>query len=231
VPTLLALIDGEEPSLIQNRPVKVIPITSIESSVEHRSIFITDNISEITANENNSIYTSPSHVSTSEVNVFADRYLPYSISQVSSSQDSSMETSRDIGFRQIDIAQIDSLSTIIARQRVEVTSRIFNTSKVDDLSTESWIDNEIGKISLPSSISTQQSFDINSLSHTNTSILTSLYSTAQSIWHTTTPIDLNFAITNLPTGQLAEATITGYNPNGTPKTATITIDDDANGVG
>jgi hypothetical protein len=44
-------------------------------------------------------------------------------------------------------------------------------------------------------------------------------------------LNKNFAITNLPTGQLAEGTITSYNTNGTSKTATITIDDDANGVG
>jgi hypothetical protein len=67
--------------------------------------------------------------------------------------------------------------------------------------------------------------------HDNTSLLTSIYSTAQTLWHTTTPINFNFEITNLPTGQLAEGTITSYNSNGTPKTATITIDDDANGVG
>jgi hypothetical protein len=45
------------------------------------------------------------------------------------------------------------------------------------------------------------------------------------------PTFFNFAITNLPTGQLAKATITGYDTNGRPKTATINIDDDANGVG
>jgi DNA/RNA non-specific endonuclease len=68
--------------------------------------------------------------------------------------------------------------------------------------------------------------------HNNVSnLLTNIYSTAQTLWHTTTPIDLNFEITNLPTGQLAEGTITSYNPNGTPKTATITIDNDANEVG
>ncbi len=121
------MTDGEKTSFIQNRPVKVIPITSIESSTEHRSIFITDNISEITTNENYFAYTSPSHVSTSEVDVLVGRYLPYSISQVSSSQDST--------------------------------------------------------------------------------------------------------ITNLPTGQLASATITGYDSNGRPNAATISIDDDANGVG
>jgi DNA/RNA endonuclease G (NUC1) len=67
--------------------------------------------------------------------------------------------------------------------------------------------------------------------NTTSNLLTNIYSTAQTLWHTTTPINLNFEITNLPTGQLAEGTITSYNTNGTPKTATITIDNDANGVG
>lgn len=39
--------------------------------------------------------------------------------------------------------------------------------------------------------------------HNNVSnLLTSIYSTAQSIWQTNTPINLNFEVTNLPTGQL-----------------------------
>ncbi|WP_373547786.1 hypothetical protein [Chamaesiphon sp.] len=46
-----------------------------------------------------------------------------------------------------------------------------------------------------------------------------------------TSLNFTFNITNLPTGHLAEGTITSYNTNGTPKTATITIDNDANGVG
>jgi PKD repeat protein len=62
-------------------------------------------------------------------------------------------------------------------------------------------------------------------------VLTNIYSTAQSIWHSNTNLNLNFEITNLPTGQLAEATITGYDQLGRPNAATISIDDDANGVG
>jgi DNA/RNA endonuclease G (NUC1) len=62
-------------------------------------------------------------------------------------------------------------------------------------------------------------------------LLTNIYSTAQSIWHSNTNLNLNFEITNLPTGQLAEATITGYDQLGRPNAATISIDDDANGVG
>jgi hypothetical protein len=88
---------------------------------------------------------------------------------------------------------------------------------------------ESSKVSLPSIVSIQQ-LNSSNLSHDNTSLLTSIYSTAQSIWQTTTPINLNFAITNLPTGQLAEATITGYDTYGRPNTATITLDDDGNGL-
>ncbi|WP_373540280.1 PKD domain-containing protein [Chamaesiphon sp.] len=73
--------------------------------------------------------------------------------------------------------------------------------------------------------------DVNPIHNNVSNLLTNIYSTAQSIWHTTTPINLNFEITNLPTGQLAEGSITSYNTNGTPKTATISIDNDANGVG
>ena len=61
--------------------------------------------------------------------------------------------------------------------------------------------------------------------------MSQIHSIAQTLWQTTTPINLNFNITNLPTGQLAEATITGYDQNGRPNKATISIDDDANGVG
>jgi hypothetical protein len=73
--------------------------------------------------------------------------------------------------------------------------------------------------------------DVNPIHNNVSNLLTNIYSTAQSIWHTTAPIDLTFDITNLPTGQLAEATITGYDQLGRPNTATISIDDDANGVG
>jgi PKD repeat protein len=86
------------------------------------------------------------------------------------------------------------------------------------------------KVSYPSLVTSSQLFPSN-LSHDNSSLLTNIYNNAQTLWHTTTPIDLAFKIQDLPTGQLAEGTITSYNTNGTAKTATITIDDDANGIG
>jgi hypothetical protein len=47
----------------------------------------------------------------------------------------------------------------------------------------------------------------------------------------TTPFNLNIEITDLPTGQLAEANITGFDSNGHPTTGTLTLDLDANGLG
>jgi hypothetical protein len=84
------------------------------------------------------------------------------------------------------------------------------------------------EVSNPRSVSIRQFISVHD---SNPQLVNNIYSTAQTLWHTTTPIDLTFKIQDLPTGQLAEGTITSYNTNGTPKTATITIDDDANGIG
>jgi hypothetical protein len=46
-----------------------------------------------------------------------------------------------------------------------------------------------------------------------------------------TPFNLKVEITDLPTGQLAEGTITGYDSNGRPNSGTLTIDSNGNGQG
>ena len=62
-----------------------------------------------------------------------------------------------------------------------------------------------------------------------------LNNTATKIWsdflQPSTQLDIDFQITDLPTGQLAEATITSFDENGTPNAGRIEIDHDANGVG
>jgi hypothetical protein len=47
----------------------------------------------------------------------------------------------------------------------------------------------------------------------------------------TTPFNLNIEITDLPTGQLAEATIAGFDSTGRPNSGTLYLDIDANGLG
>jgi DNA/RNA endonuclease G (NUC1) len=123
---------------------------------------------------------------------------------------------------QINIAPFSTID-ITETSRLKLDS-IQNSSTQIDVSPF-----ESSKVFFPSSITSQKLVSGN-LSHDNTPLLASLYSTTQNLWQST-PINLTFNITDLPTGQLAEATITGYNPNGTPNTATITLDHNANGLG
>jgi DNA/RNA endonuclease G (NUC1) len=53
----------------------------------------------------------------------------------------------------------------------------------------------------------------------------------QTLFDPSNPFDLTLEITDLPTGQLAEAQITQFDPQGRPNSGTILIDNDANGVG
>jgi hypothetical protein len=124
--------------------------------------------------------------------------------------------STEIDSSKIDLTKIGS---------IQVDPSQHSICEIDSMKIDS------SKVTLPSSITLQQLLSSHLQTHNVTPILSNIYNTAQTLWHTTTPINLTFDITNLPTGQLAEGTITSYNTNGTPKTATITIDDDANGVG
>ena len=88
------------------------------------------------------------------------------------------------------------------------------------------------EITFSSSIPSEQFFSI----HNSTPKITNvLNNSATNIWsdllQPQTQLDIDFLITDLPTGQLAEATITGFDDSGVPNTGTILIDHDANGVG
>ncbi len=87
------------------------------------------------------------------------------------------------------------------------------------------------KVSFASSIPSKQFFSI----HNSPEIINNLNNTATNIWsnllQTETQLDITFQITDLPTGELAEATITGFDPFGRPNAGTILIDYNANGIG
>jgi hypothetical protein len=88
------------------------------------------------------------------------------------------------------------------------------------------------KVPLPSFVSLEQLFTI----HNSTLTLSNTYKDNplnlwQSLFDPTNPFDLTFQITDLPTGQLAEAQITKFDSLGRPNGGTILIDNDANGVG
>jgi DNA/RNA endonuclease G (NUC1) len=180
-------------------------------------------------------------VGTSEVGIFHDGFGHRSLSEVGSTEIGSGEvtfvhpTSSQISITKVSIGEIGSTqvgSTQISS--TEVTAAQINNDKKIFISngTSHHYSTQVNfpEVSMPRSIESPK-FISSHLLHDNTPLLNSIYSTAQTLWHTTTPIDLTFKIQDLPTRQLAEGTITSYNTNGTPKTATITIDDDANSVG
>jgi hypothetical protein len=127
------------------------------------------------------------------------------------------------GTVQVSVAQIDiNQSTLNHRNSgqsslTQVTSENLDsiqasTSQVDSAqidilqnSRERGFKSDFGKVSFPSSITSQQLF-YSDVSYDNTSLLTSIYSTAQSIWHITTPID-RLLTSTLPIGLKLVTTI------------------------
>ncbi|WP_052035186.1 hypothetical protein [Xenococcus sp. PCC 7305] len=87
------------------------------------------------------------------------------------------------------------------------------------------------EISFTSSISSEQLF---SSYHTTSQIINELNNSATNIWsellQSETELEIDFQITDLPAGQLAEATITGFDSSGKTNSGRILIDHDANGV-
>ena len=91
------------------------------------------------------------------------------------------------------------------------------------------------EIPFPPLISNNQFFSSNANHNSTSQIINELNNSATNIWSNLlqpdTRLEIDFQITDLPTGQLAEATITGFDEFGTPNAGTIEIDHDANGVG
>jgi hypothetical protein len=212
------------------------PTLSISQSSADQSGRMQINLIQNSSIQNRSTQIDSSHISTGKNGFSSNRPIDSSVTQVSPSEISSGQkgagqtSSEQSSTRQVGQTQVDSFqvgSTQVNAPQINITqigSEILISTQIDP-----------SKITFSSSIPSQQFLSSNLPNHLNTSELTNVESTAVTIWNNllnpTTPINLNFAITNLPTGQLAEATITGYDKLGRPNTATISIDDDANGVG
>jgi large repetitive protein len=222
-----------------------------ESSLEKSQVFQSTSSSKISIRQIGKLQNSTAQIGVSQVSI--GQYSPFqvggtqigeaqiSMPQVSSTQVGTLQIDRsqistpeaspkETGITQVSINQISTIQIGTSQiDSTQVTSSQWNPLRF----THSQIDPS--KITFSSSIPSQQFLSSNLPNHLNTSELTNVESTAVTIWNNlvnpTTPINLNFEITNLPTGQLAEATITGYDQLGRPNTATISIDDDANGVG
>jgi hypothetical protein len=150
-----------------------------------------------------------------------------SILQISSLHSNSFEIgiaqvgSTEIGTQKTSTHQIDSREIGV----LQVTPAKFNfwqNSPTQINSTQI----DINEQPLPSSITLQQLLSSHNFSLQNTTVPTWL-----EFLQGTTPFNLNIEVTDLPTGQLAEANITGFDPTGRPSSGTLYLDTDANGLG
>jgi hypothetical protein len=87
------------------------------------------------------------------------------------------------------------------------------------------------KITLSSIVPSQQFVSTDNPNHNLNPLALNLYPTASDFWQLVSPINVSIEITDRPTGQLAEANITRFDPSGRPTSGTLTLDTDANGLG
>jgi hypothetical protein len=169
--------------------------------------------------------STPSQIGSTQVGIFDDSSFQNGHFQVSSEQIGSSQVGKaqigkaQIGSTQVDISQNSSLqfnSILSASIGSSWRGQQFNSSKV----------------TFTNSIPFQQLSSSNLPSHDLPSnYLTQLQSALATDWHLPTDLNITFNITDLPAGQLAEGTITGYDTNGRPNGGTLTLDTDGNSLG
>jgi hypothetical protein len=166
----------------------------------------------------------PTQVSGKQISIPYDGTIQPSPFQVSTKQiGSSQISSAQIGLSQIGSAQVD----ISQNSAFEINRTVEgNTLGLDQLNPS--------KIALSISIPSQQFFSSNFPDHNLTSNFFSNFQyNATNLWQSLfdPTFNLTLQITDLPTGQLAEAQITKFDQYGRPNGGTLLIDADANGVG
>ncbi|MEM8777890.1 MAG: DNA/RNA non-specific endonuclease [Cyanobacteria bacterium P01_G01_bin.49] len=187
---------------------------------------------QISTIESSSIQTGPIHLSFSQIGFIKDS--PNSITfERSPLQITSIESSSNkIGPSEINLAKIRSSQirpNQISEAQVGIGEVNFSKISIDQFNFAKTNPTEI---SITSLVPSEQFFSIHD---TKPQIINNINNSATNIWsdllQTETSLDITFQITDLPTGQLAEATITGFDPFGRPNAGTILIDYNANGIG
>ena len=173
---------------------------------------VQNSISQISIPEGSHSKSSISQISSAEVGSIQTSFVEQSSSQISPTQINPF----DIGLGEIQPTKVGS-TQIISDRVAEVqliTSEISDSSSVE-----------------PENLFVLQQWFVDHAFSPKS--LTNVSNTLNSLWNYSllTPFNFNVEITDLPKGQLAEATITGFDDSGLPDTGTILIDHDANGVG
>ncbi|MEO1341538.1 MAG: hypothetical protein AAFV28_10465, partial [Cyanobacteria bacterium J06635_13] len=171
---------------------------------------VQDSISQISYSESSHTKPSISQISSTEVGMIQTGFVEQSSSQISPTQINPF----DIGLGEIQSTEVDSTQIISDRViKVQpIASKVSNLSSIE-----------------PENLFVLQQWFIDHAFSPNSSV--SVSNTLNSLWNynLSTPFDISVEILDLPKGQLAEATITGFNDSGKPNAGTILIDHDANG--
>jgi DNA/RNA endonuclease G (NUC1) len=175
-----------------------------------------------------SIYGSEFKNSIFEIAILEDSFNKYSFLengslQVAVAQSSTHQVCKgEVGALQVSTFQVGTsqISTVQA-----------NSTQINSLQISTWkfgsgLENLPTEIPLTSSITLQQFLSSHNYSLQNTTVPTWL-----SFLTGTTPFNLNIAVTDLPTGQLAEAQLTGFDANGKPNADTLLRDYNGNDLG
>jgi hypothetical protein len=140
-------------------------------------------------------------------------------------------TNSQVGFAEVGSTEV-SISEVTSPQNrfAEVNTSEISTTK--NYLAQSF-SNQISstqvnptEISFPSSITLQQFLSSYNPNPQNTTV-----PTWTEFLQSPTPFNLKIEIQDLPSGQLANATITGYDTNNRPNSGTLTLDTDGNGLG
>jgi hypothetical protein len=163
--------------------------------------------------------------------------LDTSISQIRTTQGTLLETgitkvgTTQITIEQPSIGQYGSTQVSVSKvNSSELTTGKIGTTQIDvtkiGINQFDTTQPSLSEISLPSSITLQQLFSSHNPNPQNTTV-----PTWTEFLQSPTPFNLKIEIQDLPTGQLAEATITGYDTNNRPNSGTLTLDTDGNSLG
>ena len=215
-------------------------------------VFRNIDISEDRFNQNSPFKTETRQFSPSEISAGGIHMSQNGISQVSFDQTTPEQVSRiQGGFSEnstSEIGAIQNSTSEVGTAEIHTTERGFkqiSSSQVDPLETNplklsplistKMRESNTSKVPFSFVVSNNQFFSSNANHNSTTQIINELNDSAIKIWsdllQSDTQLDIDFQITDLPTGQLAEATITGFDDTRNPNTGTIFIDRDANGVG
>jgi hypothetical protein len=179
------------------------------------------NFKEINSNQASISQVAASNSSASEFSAIQNR--PFQDAFFQPTEDDTRVA--QIGFTEINLVKINLSQVGIS----EISSTQIGSGRINEIQPILIP----GEISISSSIEFPQVFVSNSsfsftTVETHTAFPTFIYdikNTALTLWNTylqpTAPLNLTIKVTDLPTGQLAEAQITGFDPTGRPNSSTL----------